>query len=285
MISELGIEKLNKNCDPAMLGCQASDELAGPQAMIGQQRALRALRFGLGIQELGFNIYVAGLPGTGRTTAVKRFLEELAQAKAVPSDWCYVNNFGDPYRPRALRLPPGQARSLQTDMKRMVETAQDEIRRAFESEEYATRQEQITHSFQQQREEIMARVNEQARQEGFLIQVTPLGLATIPMRNGKPLSEEEYIALGEEDKHAISEKRETIQSALEAAFRQGKGIEKEAREAIEELDRQIALHAIAHLVQSARDRYTSLPEVIAYLEQVQADILEHLDRFRSDPED
>jgi len=285
MIHALDVEKLKKVCDPQVFRCQASDEMTELQAMIGQERAVRALRFGLGIQELGFNIYVAGLPGTGRTTAVERFLEDLAQEKAVPFDWCYVNNFGDPYRPQALRLPPGQARSLQADMKRMVGTAQDEIRRAFESEEYATRREQVTHSFHQQRDEIMARVNEQAKREGFLIQVTPLGLATIPVRKGEPLSEEEFLALSEEDRQAISQAQETIQSALEAAFRQGKGLEKDAREAIEELDRQIALHALTHLIDSVRDRYASLSEVVAYLEQVQADILENLDRFRSEPEE
>jgi len=284
MIPELEVEKLRKACEPQVLGCQTSEEMTGLEAMIGQDRAVRALRFGLGIQELGFNIYVSGLPGTGRTTAVKHFLEGLAQEKAVPSDWCYVNNFADPYHPRALRLPPGKAKVLQADMRRMVEMVQSEIRRAFESEEYAAQREQVTHSFQQQRDELIARVNEQADREGFAIQVTPLGLAAIPVREGKPLGEEEFVALREEEKQVIAHKRETIQSALEAAFRQGRLMEKDAREAVEKLDRQIALYAVAHLIQDAQDRYADIPEVVSYLDQVQDDILEHLNQFRSESE-
>ena len=285
MIVELDVERLRRVCDPQVLGCQTSHEMTELEAMIGQERAVRALRFGLGIQELGFNIYVAGLPGTGRTTAVKRFLEDLAQKKPVPPDWCYVNNLGDPYRPRALRLPPGQARAFQADMRRMVEAVQGEIRRAFESEEYAAQREQITRSFQEQRDELIARVNQQAESEGFAIQSTPLGLATIPVRNGRPLSEEEFMALSEEEKKAISRGRETFQSALEGAIRKGRGVEEDAREAVEKLDRQIALHAIAHLIEDTKERCADISEVVTYLEQVQDDILEHLDQFRGKPEE
>jgi len=284
MIPELGVEKLRRACEPEVLGCQTSEEMPGLETMIGQERAVRALRFGLGIQELGFNIYVSGLPGTGRTTAVEHFLEGLAQEKAVPSDWCYVNNFADPYHPRALRLPPGRAKALQADMRGLVEMVQSEIRRAFESEEYAAQREQVTHSFQQQRDELIAQVNEEAEREGFVIQVTSLGLAAIPVREGKPLGEEEFVALSEEEKQAIAHKRETIQSALEAAFRQGRLMEKNAREAVEKLDRQIALYAVAHLIQDAQDRYADVPEVVSYLDQVRDDILEHLAQFRSESE-
>jgi len=169
-------------------------------------------------------------------------------------------------------------------MQRLVEAVQDEIRRAFESDEYAAQRDQIVHSFQQQREELIARVDEQAEREGFLIQVTPVGLATIPARRGKPLSEEEFVALSEKEKREISQKRDAIQGALEAAFRQTRGMENDAREAVGKLDQQIALYAISHLMEDAKTRYSNLSEVVTYLGEVQKDILQHLDEFRAEPE-
>ena len=105
MINELPPEKLRRTCDPNLLHCKSTEELTPLQEIIGQKRAVRALKFGLGIKDKGFNIYVAGFPGTGRTTAVKNFLEEKAKEKPVPPDWCYVNNFDDEYTPIAIKLP------------------------------------------------------------------------------------------------------------------------------------------------------------------------------------
>jgi len=103
--NELPPNKLRKECDPKLMRCETTEELSPLEEIIGQERAVKALRFGLGIEQLGFNIYVAGYPGTGRTTAVKDFLEEIAKKKQVPSDWCYVNNFKNSYEPKAIRLP------------------------------------------------------------------------------------------------------------------------------------------------------------------------------------
>src|SRR5574341_1382274 len=116
MIAEVPVEGLRRLCDPQKLGHDTSESMKPLEIIIGQERAVRSLQFGLGIKELGFNIYVTGAPGTGKATAVKRFLEAMAKDKPVPRDWCYVNNFRDLYRPNCLALPPGRAREFQTDM-------------------------------------------------------------------------------------------------------------------------------------------------------------------------
>ena len=148
MTQELSVDMLRRICDPQKLGCETTEEMEPLETIIGQKRAVRALDFGLGIKETGFNIYVAGPPGTGKTTAVKRFLEEVAKEKAVPSDWCYVYNFRDSYRPSALSLPAGRAKEYRADMRALVEGAKQEIRRAFESEEYAAQREETVRKFQ-----------------------------------------------------------------------------------------------------------------------------------------
>jgi len=120
MVNELPVEKLRRTCDPNFMECKTTKDLVPLQEIIGQERAVRALKFGLGIQDKGFNIYVAGYPGTGRTTAVKNFLEETAKKQPVPPDWCYVNNFEDEYTPKAIKLPSWKGREFQNDMKSFV---------------------------------------------------------------------------------------------------------------------------------------------------------------------
>jgi Cdc6-like AAA superfamily ATPase len=182
MYMELPIEKLRRMCELDELGCDTSQHPQRLDTIIGQERAVRALRFGLGIKETGFNIFVSGLPGTGRTTAVEQFLEQVAQDQPVPNDWCYVNSFRDPYRPKALRLPAGRAQALQEDLQRLVETARHELQTVFDSEEYAAKKEEIVKSFQRRRDDIFEQMSERARQEGFVIQFSPLGLLTVPLR-------------------------------------------------------------------------------------------------------
>jgi len=123
LLSELPFEKLRKKVEPTGMRCDTTKELTPLEGIIGQERAVRALKFGLDIKEHGFNIYAAGLAGTGRKTAVKDFLEELAKAKPVPSDWCYVNNFRNPYEPKAVKLPPRLGKEFQKDMKNFVDEA------------------------------------------------------------------------------------------------------------------------------------------------------------------
>ena len=282
MVEELPVAKLRRVCDPQMLGCDTTEEMEPLETIVGQERAVRALEFGLGIQKLGFNIYVAGPPGTGKTTAVKRFLEEVARGKAVPSDWCYVYNFRDSYRPQALRLPPGRGRELQKDVKNLVEGARREIPRVFESEEYAAKREETTQGFQRQKQELLSQMGEKAQAEGFFLQMSPMGLLIIPVMEGKPLSEEEFMALSPEVKEEVLQKREGLQEELKRAMRQLTGLEKKANEALRKLDQEVALYAVGPPVSELIEEYDDLPEVVAYLKKVRDDIAENLALFRGE---
>jgi lon-related putative ATP-dependent protease len=282
MVEDLSPELLRKRCEPGQVGCKTSEEIGPLDTIIGQERALRSLRFGLGIREPGFNIYVSGLPGTGRTTAVKRFLDEVAKDKPVPDDWCYVNNFRDPYCPRILSLPSGKAKQFQIDLHSFIEGAQREIRKAFESEEYAARKEEILKEFQSKKDELFSKINDRAQSEGFLIQMTPIGLVFIPLKNGRPMNDEAFQALEPEEREAISRKREQLQMELQATIRQVRGIEKLSANEIQKLDNQIAIYALSHLVDDLKEKYQDLPLVVSYIEEVERDILENLSQFRDE---
>jgi lon-related putative ATP-dependent protease len=284
MAEELPVEKLRRICDPQALDCETTEEVEPLETIIGQERAVRALEFGLGIKELGFNIYVAGPPGTGKTTAVQRFLEEVARGKAVPPDWCYVNDFRDPYRPNALRLPPGRGREFQKDVKNLVNGARRELPTVFESDEYAAQKEETVQGFQKQKQELLSQMGEKAKKEGFLLQMSPMGLLIVPVREGQPLSEEGFKALSPEVREELLQKRGGLQEELKKAMRQVRGLDKKANEALQELDQEVALYAVGPSVSELIEKYEDFPEVVAYLGEVRDDIAENLSQFREEAE-
>jgi len=281
---EVPVEKLRNICDVQELKFPATDQVEPLVGILGQERALRALRFGLSTQGEGFNIYVAGLPGTGRTTAVMAFLEEVAKDSPTPSDWCYVNNFHDPYHPRAIRLPAGQARQFRSDMQMLLEEVHKRIPQVFESEQYAERRESITRALQEQRQEVFSGLSQIAREAGFVIQSSPMGLMLVPLKDGKPMGEEEFSALEEDQRKQIIARRANIEAEVDAAMKQVRLAEREAKSQLQKIDSEIALFAIKPLIEDLREKYETCADVISYLEEVQDDILQNLAAFRAEEE-
>ena len=279
MVKELPTASLRKTCDPNFMKCKTTEELVPLDKIIGQERAVRALRFGLEIRDPGFNIYVAGYPGTGRKTAVRNFVEETASVEPVPSDWCYVNNFSDQYQPNAIKLPSGKGREFQSDIKNLVEAIKTALPKAFESDDYAARREATIKVLEKQRKTVIDELNAKARQEGFIIQSTPIGLLLIPVVNGKPLKEEELLSLPQKTKDLIQEKRERLESELRNTMRQFVDMERKIREEIQKLNREVALYAIGNLVNDLIEKYKTLAEITAYLKEIQDDILNNIAQF------
>ena len=276
------VSKLRRVYEPERIGCRASDRVKPLDTIIGQERAVRALRFGLAIRELGFNVYVAGPPGTGRTTAVRRFLEEEASDEPLPPDLCYVYNFRDPYRPNAISLPAGRARAFQASMETLVETASRELRRVFESDEYGLKRDETARSFQRQRSELFSELGYRAREQGFGIQTNPLGLVTVPLRDGRLLDEEALQELSAEERAQLDRQSEQVQDDVKAVLRQVRGLERQASQALEALDQEVALYAIGPLIEELQEAYASCEEVVSYLDQVRSDMLENLEQFSTE---
>ena len=280
MINKLPIEKLRKECDPNFMECESTRDLAPLSEIIGQERAVRALKSGLGIKDHGFNMYVAGYPGTGRKTAVKNFVEAQAKIQPIPPDWCYVNNFANPYEPKAIKLPAGKGKEFRDDMKNFIENVvRNALPKAFESEDYATRRESTIQGLENQRKQLIDELNQKAQREGFVIQTTPIGLLLIPVLDGKPLSEEEMLALPQKTKDKLQEKREKLETEFRNTMRQLIDMERKIHEALKKLNREVALYAIGNQVESLIEKYKGTPEVITYLKEVENDILENLQQF------
>jgi len=281
---EVSVERLRRECPPEDLECTTTAEVAPLTEIIGQDRAVRALHFGLGMKDDGYNIYVAGVPGTGKMTAVRGFLEEVAKDQPVPDDWCYVNNFEDSYHPHVLRLPPGKARELRSDMQSLITGAKREITRAFESEQYASQREKLVSDLQERQQAIFSNTQNQARSQGFVLQSSAAGLMIIPLVDDKPMSDQDFAKLPPQEQQEIRQRREKVEEQLKAAMKQAHALEKETQKQLEELDHQVTLYAVGHLMDDIKQKYMELPDVQAYLQAVQTDIVAHAQEFRATEE-
>ncbi|HSV50172.1 MAG TPA: ATP-binding protein [Candidatus Acidoferrales bacterium] len=259
--------------------CESTKDLMPLAEIIGQDRAVRALKFGLGIKNHGFNMYVAGYPGTGRKTAVKNFVEAQAKVQPVPSDWCYVNNFSNQYEPKAIELPPGKGKEFREDMKNLIENVRNSLPKAFESEDYISKREATLRGLENKRKELIGGMNAKAQSEGFVIQTTPIGILLVPVLDGKPLNEEEMLALPQKMKDKLMEKREKLEKEFSAVMRQLIDMERDIREAVKKLNKEVALYAIGNQVQSLLEKYKATSDISAYLKSVENDILDNLSQF------
>lgn len=279
MINKLPLEKLRNICDTNFMQCQSTKDLVPLAEIIGQERAVRALKFGLGIKNHGFNMYVAGYPGTGRKTAVKSFVEAQAKMQPVPSDWCYVNNFSNQYEPQAIQLPSGKGKEFHDDMKGFIENVRSALPKAFESEDYVAKREATLRGLESRRKELIDGLNTKAQSEGFIIQTTPIGILLVPIVNGKPLKNEEIVALPQKVKDKIEEKREELEKQFSAVMLQLIDMEHDIREAVKKLNKEVALYAIGGQMQSLLDKYQASPDITSYVKAVENDILDNLSQF------
>lgn len=284
MVNELSAEKLRKKCDPKTIACKTTEELTPLREIIGQERAVRALKFGLGIQEKGFNVYVAGFPGTGRKTTVKSFLEEVARAKPVPFDWCYVYNFANPYEPKAMKLPAGKGAHFRDDLATFIAEARRVLPKAFESEDYGARRATTIKAVEGDRQKLILELTKRAREDDFALQASPVGWLMIPIVKGKPVTDEEFMALDPKTREEIEKKREKLSDEFISALRQLRELEGKAEEKLKKLNRDVALFAIGDIAAELREEYKDFPEVIAHIDEVQKDILDNLAQFIKGPE-
>ncbi|MEM0448421.1 MAG: AAA family ATPase [Methanomassiliicoccales archaeon] len=276
MARELNFQDCRNFCDEMVFNCKSTEELSPLTEIIGQDRAARALRFGLRIQDPGFNIYVSGMPGTGRKTAVVNFIKELAKTMPAPNDWCYVNNFHDPTRPNAIPLPPGMGIELKREMEKFVSNLAQMLREAFESNEYAQRRNGVLKAIQQERSQFVDSMNRMASEAGFQIVQSPIGLVLAPMVGGQPLSEEQISQLPLKVQKDIERKREELQIEVQKRLIQLRDIDRKAEEMVVKLNREIAAFVLQPHLFGLRERFKDCEEVLEFLKHVEEDILNNV---------
>ena len=283
-VNELSPDKLRRLCAPEAANCKTSEELGPVEGIIGQDRALKALKFGIDMKGKGFNIYVGGLPGTGKRPATRNYLETIAASKPVPPDWCYVYNFDDSYEPKALSLPAGRGRVLQKDMKKLVDQVKRAVPAALQSTEFVTRTGAIRKRAEGQRDKILSELNTLAQKYSYGVRMTQLGISIIPVFNGKPVAEDEFQSLAATVKKKFEENRDTVRGALDKAGKQIIELDAKTLEELRKLRDDSLHYAIGGLINVLTATYQELPEVARYLTEVRDDILENPELFIGETE-
>lgn len=273
-------DALRRVCQPESLPFARTEELQRLEEVVGQGRAVEAITFGVGIRGAGFNLFVLGPPGTGKTTAIKRFLAREASKLATPPDWCYVNNFADPQRPRALRLPPGLARVLQADCERLLAELKAGVPRAFEAEAYEQQRRAILEELEKQTSGELEALQRRAEALGFGLVKTASGFMIIPMLRGTPLEPKGFEALDEDAKRQVSLKGEEVQKDMAATHRRVREMERGAKDRLDALDREVATSAVDHLIEEVKERYADHPGAQAHFEAMREDVIASVDLFR-----
>ncbi len=279
MVKPLAVDQYRNSYDAGRVECGSTEELKPLEGIVGQDRALKALTLGLNIEQEGFNLYVSGIPGTGRQSAVKKFIDELAKTKPRAHDWIYVNNFTNQYEPNAIRLPAGMGRQFREDMSAFISEAKRVIPKVFESEDYVNRRDAALRSVENEKAQRFAHIDAVARDRGFLIQPGPQGLLTIPVKDGKPLQQEEFLALPGDEQAAYQKNREELMGELRNTFRQVRDLDQEGAETLEQLNREVALNAMGHRVAALKDKYAKVEEILPYIDAIQKDMVENLTQF------
>jgi len=275
----IGPAELRKSCTlPADLGV---DEPRMPADIFpGQQRAVDALRFGLGMRQDGYNIFVLGPIGSDRHALVDQLVAGQAKARGVPSDWCYVNNFANPERPRSLRFPSGQGRQFREDMHNLIEEMRLAIPAAFEGEDYRNQLRAIEEETQAKVEEQWRTLNEHAAREDVGVMQTPTGYVLAPVIDGKVLGDKEFSKLPEQKRKSIQAAIERLSAELQARIEMMPKIRKEHRERVKALDRQVTAHAVSLQLADLKTKYQALPRVSTYLDDVQENIIQNAQDFQ-----
>jgi lon-related putative ATP-dependent protease len=275
----LDVTKLYRRTDPTQLGFETTEEVEKLAEVIGQPRAVEAMRFGMGIDEKGYNIYAMGPPRIGKQSLMRRFFEKRAEQEDAPSDWCYVKNFEDEHKPRAIELPAGMGAEFRDDMDELVEQFDTALSAAFESEEYQSRRQSVMEEFRENQQQAFEELQQRAQEEDVRLIRTPAGLAVAPVRDGEVLPPDEIQELSEDEQQRLQEKVEEMQEELQEIMRQVPGWQRKMRDRLNELNQEMANLAIGGLIDELREKYADYPEVVDHLDAVQDNVVENAENF------
>ncbi|MDX1816888.1 MAG: AAA family ATPase [Marinobacter sp.] len=276
----LDIDQVYHRCPPEKLEFETTEALENLELPCGQERVLRALEFGASMQADGFNLFVLGPSGAGKHELVERFLGKHASDQAVPSDWCHVYNFENADRPRALALPAGQGREFRKDMNGLADELRTAIPATFESEEYQSRLQELQEEMAKRQHQGLFDIQEEANQNNIAMITTPAGFTFAPMRNGEVIDPEEYKKFSDEEKELVESKVEELQKKLQQTIQQIPRLRKEVRERVHALNEEMVQLTLGGPMGELRQKWSHLPEVVDYLDQVREDVVEHAEVFQ-----
>jgi len=282
--TRLKIDALRSKVDYHQFEFETTEEVPVLTNVIGQERGTKVMKFGLNVNKIGYNLYVAGISGTGKTSFTETIVNEFAQKKTTLYDWCYVYNFENGSKPKVLQLPVGMGEKLKEDMEQLIENLKVDIPRAFNEEGYQKEKAAIIRDMKEQSTQVMEELNDVAKEHGFVIRQSGSGILTVPIIDGEPITEEQYRKLDEEKLKEINQKSTVVQEVMVDYQNRLRKLEKEAKETIENVEQKVALAAIGFHMYDLINKYENCEDVVTHLKSVQNDILKNINEFLQNDE-
>lgn len=280
MVKPLKPEELTYHCDESIFSFKTTNDVEPSTDIIGQERALRSIEFGLGVEDGGYNIYVLGEGGTGKSTTLEAILNEKATGETVPDDWCYVFDFDNPDRPKAISLPPGKGIELRDDLYELIEALIRDIPKVFESKDYESHRDELLDAQQERTKALFERIERLSEERDFVLKKTASGLSVVPGKDGKAFGKDEYDNLPKRKKSKIEEDTKYLQDKLGDAIREARKMDKETKERIISLDREVVQYVVTPLMKDLLKKYDAFDSVKSYITELHNDILSNIDDFR-----
>ena len=280
--NELNYKQLKMVCDPSKFEFNSTEELDPIDTGIGQDRGIKALEFGLNVDVRGYNLYVEGPSGVGKTMYTKNYLNIISKKKKAPQDWCYIYNFENPNEPIAVSLPAGKGKEFRDLMERFIDDVKVDIKSTFNNEEFEKERALIKQEFEEKRNVLMEKLNKKSSEYGFQVKASQTGIYMMPVMNGKAMAEEEFNKLDENIKKEYEDKSAIVQQHIMEAIGEIRAIEKESAKKIEEWQSNVALLTVNTHINYIKSKYKRNKKINHFLDSIKKDILKNISRFISD---
>ena len=280
--NELTYKDLKNLCNPNIFDFETTDELTSDGVVYGQERGINALQFGLNINAKGYNLYIEGPSGVGKTMYTKKYVTEIASKQKTPDDWCYLYNFDNPNEPIAVSLPAGEGKTFATTMDAFVEDIKKYLKRTFNNEDFEKEKSLIKQKYDERREKLLDNLNKETMKNNFQVKAATNGIYMLPVFDGKPLDEAEFEKLDDSIKQTYEEKSSIVQEQIMHVIGQIKLIEKEAEQKVDEWQSNIALLTINSYINPIRATYKKNGKIVSFLDNVKKDILKNVIHFISE---
>ena len=284
-VGALDPAQLRRTVDPIVLGFEYTADIPAASGLIGQDRALEAIAFGIDMKALDFNVFVLGPPASGKSTAVRSYLGERAGALPTPDDWVYVNNFETANRPRALRMPTGRARPFAKAMLAMLDELSATVPAIFDGEDYRTRRRAIDEAFRAEGEEAFSALSHKAEEQNVAILKTPTGFVLAPMHDGEVVKPDSFATLPESYREDVARRIAALEGDLQVIMERAPRAEKERRHRLAELNEEVARRAVTNALDDVREQVGDLEVVLAHVDAVESDLVRSIGLFLQQPND
>ena len=279
---EVNHRSLKMTCDPNWFDFETTENLKSISTGIGQERGIKALEFGVNVEGKGYNLYIEGPSGVGKTMYTRNYLDKIAPKKKVPQDWCYIYNFDNPNEPIAVSLPAGQGKEFKDSMEGFIKEIKKDIKATFNNDDFEKEKSLIKKQYEEKRDKLMEHLSKEAGKFGFQVKSAQNGIYMMPVLNGKALKEEEFDKLEEDIKTEYEQKSEIVQQMIMDAIGEIKSIERESDRKISEWQSNVALLTVNVHINFLKSRYKRNKKITNFLNSVKQDVLKNVPKFLED---